>query len=114
MFNGASSATQLSYRDTSSLSIAEKITTTISFVVTSATKRAGGTISKYSNKLMNDGILCSLAAVITGVQFVPGIDVAVDICLCIVSAEMYASAESEHRESVGKGKEAKRLCDRDR
>ena len=44
----------------------------------------------------------------------PEINVAVDMTFCIVSAKMYASAEHEHRENVGKGKQAKKLCDRDR
>ena len=113
MLNGASSATQPSYRDTSRMSISEKITTTISFGVTSVAKGAGGALGQFLKNPTNDAIFFGIAAIITGVQFVPRINDAVDITFCIVSAKMYASAELEHRENVGKGKQAKKLCDRD-
>lgn len=93
------------------MSIAEKITTTISFGVTIAAKGAAGALGKCLKNATHNAILFGKASIITRVQFMSGIDVAVDMTFCIVNVEMYTSDEPEHRENVGKSKQPKRFCD---
>ena len=71
-------------------------------------------LAHFKKNQKNDEILFGGVAIIARAHFVPGVDVAVDVTLCIVGAAMYASAGPGHRENVGKGKQAKRLCDRNR
>ena len=76
--------------------------TTVRAGVVIAARDASGALGAFLNNQKNDTILFGGAVIIAGAQFVLGVDVAVDVTICIVCAMMYASIGPEHRENVGK------------
>ena len=95
-------ATQDSFGDISRIGSAEKVMTTVRAGVVIAARDASGALGAFLKNQKNDTILFGGVVIIAGAQFVLGVDVAVDVTICIVCAMMYASIGPEHRENVGK------------